>query len=345
MPYDSSHLTLNIIRELNSDYNISDVSHRFLMYGIRDADTDDKYGKLENELSISLNYIESEKALSSYLKDKSNYTILIHGDMFPCIKQSVRTNSSVSWICWGYIPPKGHKFLLSNISFFLRKKVYRKLRNVVCLLSSDKKEFARIYNLTNIMVLPYWGPKGYDVLDKYSIEKHNHKPLNVYLGNSGYNYQSYMDILVKLAKYKGLIKVHVMFQYPDWPDEKELVRKKGLEIFGDDFVLDETMMDIDTYRYYMAQCDVYICGDQSQTGLGAIHLSLYIGTKVFITGNNLDWEKELGSIVFDVDNINNMNFNSFSRELLFDEKEHNKNVVIKLWDQKDNWIDFLLNKC
>lgn len=344
-PYSSIHLTLQLIREFFYDFNITGVSHEFVLYGSRDEDKDAKYNKLEKDLSISLNYVVSEKDISLFLKDKKNYSILIHGDSFPCIKQSVKANNRVSWICWGYIPPKGNKLLLSNISLFLRRRVYKKLKNVVCLLSGDKKELFRLYRLTNLMVLPYSGTKYIEVIDKYNINKSNHKPLNVYIGNSGNNYQSYLDVLPLLSKYKGYIKVHVMFQYPDWPEKKGFVRELGNEIFGDDFVLDETLMDVETYRDYMSQCDVYICGDKSQTGLGAIHFSLSVGTKVFLTGKNLEWEKELGAIVFDVDDLNNMSFTAFSRNLLPEEKVHNRNTVIDLWDQKANWIDFLKNKC
>lgn len=345
MPYGSSHQSLQLIREFKQDFNISGVSHEFVLYGLRDDDKDAKYDKLEKDLSISLNYFDSEKALSLYLKGKKGYSILIHGDSFPCIKQAVGTKNRVSWICWGYIPPKGDKFLLSDISFFLRKRIYHKLKNIVCLLSGDKKELLHLYKLKNLMLLQYCGTKNLEELDKIRVEKHNHQPLNVYIGNSGHNYQSYLELLPLLAKYKGLIKVHVMFQYPDWPDKKELVRNKGYEIFGEDFVLDETLLDLETYHNYMSQCDIYICGDKSQTGLGALHFSLFVGTKVFITGNNLEWEKELGAIVFDIENIKNMSFAAFSRELLHEEKEHNRNVMINLWDQRDNWIDFLKNKC
>lgn len=345
MSYDSVHLTLQLIRDLKQDFNISGISHDFALFGCRNNDKDAKYEELEKELSIGLYYIETEKALSMFLKNKKHYSILIHGDSYTCIKQAVRANNHVSWVCWGYIPKKGKKFILSGISFLLRKHVYKRLKNIVCLLSSDKKELWNNYNLSNLIVLPYWGNNNYDELNKFIDTKYSHKPLNVYVGNSGHNYQSYLKILPLLVKYKGLIKVHVMFQYPDWPEKKELVKKVGCELFGEDFVLDETMMEIENYRDYMSQCDVYICGDKSQTGLGAIHFSLYIGTKVFITGNNLEWEKMLGAYVFDVDDIRNMSFSSFSRELLPVERDHNKDVMVNLWNQNDNWIDFFKNKC
>ncbi len=345
LPYDSVHLALSLIRRFNQEFSFDGISHDFILYGKRDDDKDAKYDKLGEDLSISFTFIESVKALYQYLKRINNYSIIIHGDSFHCIKQSVRTNNHVNWICWGYIPQKGKRFLLSNVSFFLRKRTYQRLRNIVCLLSGDKNEIIRLYKLTNIMVLPYNGAKNDENWEKCRMNKHIHKPLNVYIGNSGYVYQSYLDLLPQLAKYKGFIRVHVMFQYPDWPDKKEIVRALGKELFDDDFILDETMMDMDTYREYMSQCDIYICGDKLQTGLGAIQFSLYVGTKVYISGKNLEWKKELGAIVFDVDNIKNMSFAAFSRELLPAEKEHNKNVMISLWDQRDNWIDFLKNKC
>lgn len=345
LPYNADHLSLQLIREFNQDFDITGVNHEFILYGIRDDDKDEKYNKLEKSLSKSFKYVETENALFQYLKHNNCNSILIHGDSFPCIKQAVKSNKRVNWICWGYIPKKGNKFLLSNISFSLRKRIYQKLNTIVCLLSSDKKELEQLYGGTNSIVLPYSGTKYLGVLDKYCTGKQNHKPLNVYIGNSGHNYQSYLDMLPLLTKYKGLIKVHVMFQYPDWPEKKEVVRKLGYELFGEDFVLDETLMDIETYRFYMSQCDVYICGDKSQTGLGAIHFCLYVGTKVFITGNNLEWEKELGATVFDVDDIRDMSFSAFSRNLFPDEKEHNRNVMVGLWDQRANWIDFLKNKC
>lgn len=142
MLYNSIHITLPLIRDFCQIFDIPGVSHGFILYGSRDEEKDAKYDKLEKDFSICLNYIESEMALSIYLKGKDNYSILIHGDSFPCIKRSVRANNRVSWICWGYIPQKGSIFFLSDISFILRKLIYKRLKtSFVCCLVIKKNYY------------------------------------------------------------------------------------------------------------------------------------------------------------------------------------------------------------
>lgn len=345
MPYSATHLTIPIIREFNNEFAGIGLLQEYVLFGKRDGLKQSKYDAFENEISTHFTYEETEKQLSFFLKKKKQDSIIVHGDSYPCIRQAAESKTRANWICWGYVPPKGYKWIVSNISFFIRKKTYNRLNNIVCLLLGDKNELEKIYDLKNAMVLPYMGIKDTNILDPYIKANSNRKQRIVYVGNSGHNYQSYLNILPILSKYKGQIKVHVMFQYPNWPDKKELVNNLGRELFGDDFVIDETLMDIHSYRTYMSDCDIYICNDMSQTGLGAIHFCAYVGKKIYIAGKNLEWEKELGVNVFNTDDIKDMSFESFSRELTVQEKEYNKEEMKRLWDQKDNWIEFLLNKC
>ena len=113
------------------------------------------------------------------------------------------------------------------------------------------------------------------------------KPV-VFLVNSQYWINSYIDMLPRLHKYKGRIKIQCMLNYPFKKAENyyELV-KLGRSIFGDDFGTNEDYYsDRKDYINYMNSCDIYICSVDKQTGLGAISTCLQLGKKIILKMTN-----------------------------------------------------------
>ena len=79
----------------------------------------------------------------------------------------------------------------------------------------------------------------------------------------------------------------------------------------------------------MNKCDIYICGNEEQTGLGAINVCLQLGKKIFINGKNLKWIKgNYKAVVFDTEEIKNgLSWELFSKGLSMEEKKYNLSSV------------------
>lgn len=53
--------------------------------------------------------------------------------------------------------------------------------------------------------------------------------------------------------------------------------KVGDDLFKSNFYLNTILYSLDEYFQYMNKCDIYICGVDRQTGLGAINACLRLG--------------------------------------------------------------------
>ena len=137
-------------------------------------------------------------------------------------------------------------------------------------------------------------------------KKEKNKKVKVLLGNNTWCLSDYYEILKIISGYKDLIQVNCMFQYPQIleSDKKDFVCY-GKSIFGEDFAIDEKMMQTIEYINYMNQYDIYICSCNNQSGLGAISTCLKLGKKIFISGVNYEWINSQGFKVFHINDLLN----------------------------------------
>lgn len=246
---------------------------------------------------------------------------------------------NVNWVCWGTgaIIRNSRK---SRLIAPLKRILYNKLKTIVTLMDPDRISIINDFNVSpkHIKTIPYSSlsedesPKDIMCKKYANMPKvNNSKPL-VFLGNSPMCLGSYIELVEKLKKYSGKIRILCMMNYSVTKnDQYYKLLEKGKKFYGEDFVIDENFYEGDeNYVAYMNTCDIYICGVERQSGLGAIETCLKLGKKVYITGKNLDWIKtEFDPILFTIDEINgSYPFINFIAPLSSQQKEYNYKCMI-----------------
>ncbi len=328
--------------------NSSQFEHLFIIYG-RNIDRK-KYIDRYIEYDFN-NYIfcgNLYKFMKLVYKFRMN-AIIFHAGSYLQMLIAQLLCKNINWVCWGAGAGKP-KSLKGKIFFCIKKCIYNKFNKIVVLMTPDKLSIESVYNVSadKINVIPYMSSRTKDYSDIYSKLRSEHvygengKYL-ILLGNNNFSKRSYIELIKLLSKYKGKILVQCMLHYSLEKDDTyyELINI-GKEIFGDDFRSNEEFYEFDDYLKYMNKCDIYICGEDKQTGLGAIASCLRLGKKIYLAGYNYDWiTSEYGAKIFHVDEINDkLEFEDFVRDISLEEKDFNYQSIEK---NKDKNI-FLWNK-
>lgn len=260
---------------------------------------------------------------------------------------------NVNWVCWGG-GTSISKSKRSRLGALLKKYMFNNYRSIVTLMEPERKMLIDNFgvNPNKIHTISYASTNVNEtVSDLFCKElssqgsNNSDKPV-VLLGNSHYWISSYIDMLQRLKKYQGKIKVQCMLNYDFEKGEKyNMLISLGKSIFGDDFKTNEEFYSVrKDYINYMNSCDIYICSVEKQTGLGAISTCLRLGKKIYITGNNFEWvRQEYKSIVFPTDIINEkLSFEEFVKPLSLEEKKHNyQNRVCCRERNREKWHNYL----
>ena len=342
-PIFSPHLSIPIIKSFVSLYHTLSVEQSFFIYGTSDDVVREKYRELDDS-NIVYECLSSLSDVVKLVKERKGESFIVHSDAYDILLRLSLMNVKYSWVCWGAIPNINMTSIRSIINRWRWKFTLRRMNTVITLLKNDKDKVNSIYTKTRTVLMPYNNVDQLCFEERF--QKHYfHTPTKVLVGNNGHCYNSYLQVLQILKKFSGQIEIHVMFQYPNNQEHKNNLRKIGNDIFGSNcFYVDDQMMNRENYYAYISDFDIYICHDLSQTGLGAIYNSSYFGKKLFLNGSNLAWLQYLGAKVYPTSKISDMSFEEFCKSLTEEEKLNNKNRILKLWNQKESWAEFLLNK-
>ncbi len=333
-----------------------DAEHFFILYGKGEKMYKQMYVELYSQLGFD-NYVfcETYWQLLKQLYHFRKSALLFHAGSY-CWHLSallLRCNN-VNWVCWGG-GTSTSKNRLFPMGVLLKKYLFNSFHSIVTLMEPERKEIVQNFgvNPLKIHTIPYTSfnenVSEANLYCKQLMLKHHSDKTNkpvVLLGNSHYWINSYIDMLPRLSKYKGKIRVQCMLNYPFEKTENyyELVRLGGA-LFGDDFRTNEDYYrDRKDYIDYMNSCDIYICSVEKQTGLGAISTCLQLGKKIFLKGNNLEWVRnEYKSIVFPVDVIDEqLSYDMFVKPLSMEEKEHNyQNKINCNNNNREKWHLYL----
>ena len=127
-------------------------------------------------------------------------------------------------------------------------------------------------------------------------------------------------------------------------DRYNLLVKLGQEYYGGKFSTIENFMTQNEYLDFLKGYDIYICGELRQTGLGAINRALRLGIKVYLNGNNLEWFKQLGCVVYSTSQIPQQSFDLFEAPLSIDERITNYNCITTFLDESETlnkWVNYI----
>lgn len=343
-------LNLRIIKSIEKvSKEDKSIENHYILYGNCGDTILNKYQILFETLKVK-KYFYSKNiwSLFKFIFKYRNAVFIAHGMTYECLAVLTTVSSNVNWICWGAGAQINKHNIKSRLFTPVKKIIYARMKTINVLMTGDKKTLERDFHLKNIEILPYYDSEADEIKQwcesqiKNNLDKEN--KTRVLLGNSANNIRYYFELLDRLQKFKGKIKVNCMIQYP--VVDRYIVSKllnKGRDLFGLDFALDTEVMEYANYLKYINSYDIYICGNKTQSGLGAISTCLRLGKKIYIAGKNLQWIQSLGYVVYDAEQLDIESDNSFLNDLPQERKEINFNLSYKLINEvKNQWLEYLL---
>lgn len=270
--------------------------------------------------------------------------IILHGDSYIRMLYFYKKKyKNVHWVCWGS-GTKINKSLKSYFSAILKKKIYKFFKSIITLNEVDHIELQRNFKLSKIHTIPYLGSlHNMQNFKKENLQSTKSNNL-VYIGNNSSCLPSYPEMIRKLAQFSPAVGVQCMLNYDLVEDEFYTnLKNEAVLLFGDKFRMNTEFYELQDYPDYMNKCDIYICNVDRQSGLAAIYITLVLGKKLFLRGNNYNFIKSLGCIIYNVDEIEKMSSEDFLSPLALSSKEINFDIIMEYLDDNNiirKWNNF-----
>ena len=257
--------------------------------------------------------------------------LIIHGEL-SYYSESLLTYISKNvkhydWFCHGstYLIclPKNQNFI-------------RNVRKIICLMQPDEEFVKKECPQTKTQVLSY-------MVIKQSVMVNDTKSRKILLGNNSYRIDEYKKLFPILQSLNAPVTFMIPYGYIQ--EKVESFKKDASRALSNV----EYWTDVVSYEEYkkrIAAYKVYMCPAIGQSGLGAINACFFAGVKVYIAGNNYEFEKQNGYIV---NNISELQNQTIEEILQYDEtdRQYNMELVQKLYDeteQSKNWHNYLLEQ-
>ena len=343
------HLNKTLIKAMHKvSSNISEISPYFLIYGSFNEMEVRKHIELFKQSRITnYDFAYNPKMLYQFAIKNRQHSFLLHGTTYACMCILAFAGVKLNWVCWGAGASINKRNWKSILFTPIKILIYHRFYNITTLMVGDKITLEHDYWLKGVEVLPYYPYTTVHFKDRLIMlnktDMHKTK-LAVLLGNSANCIDSYYELFDKLSRFKGLITINCMMQYPQI-DKRTLsdLRNRGEEIFGkDSFFCDTEMLETEAYFAYMSKFDIYVCGRLGQSGLGAANTSIILGKKVFLTGKNLQWMRSRGLFVYDLNDIENGSDSDFFTLLTEEQKKFNfESQFAGIEEIMDRWIQYL----
>lgn len=340
------HLSPNIIDAILS---CSIKKHYFLLVGDDDTNWD-----VYSEIFLKYNFkkfIFSKLLSELFISVPKEAPILLHGDSYKWMIYLIfKQFRNINWICWGS-GTKLNRTVKSYLSYPIKYLIYHRLSSIVTLMTPDRESLVDCFRLKKIETISYYGKRNTTLdswIENARPKKETKQYVSIYLGNNTTCIKSYISIiktyLNRFSNKKIVIRCMLHYDLDKNQTYYNLI-KTGKEIFQEQFHLDTDLYNIDEYFQYMNKCDVYICGVDRQTGLGAINACLRLGKKMYLSGNNYNWVTSFGAKVFHIEDLEHTSFENFIAPLSDVEKEYNNTIAINMSQNNvaDLWEQYYAN--
>ena len=324
------------------------IKQHFVIVGDKETNTssfEEWFGSMNcREFTITHGKLDFFRKMRLYREN----AILMHGeDYYRFILVILSGCKHINWVCWGSGASVNNNWK-SRMSQPIKTLIYKKFQSIVTLMDGDCKSIMESFNVpsSKMFIIPYltYSSIRHEELSlKLLKDSKNMVGKHVFLlGNNPGNIDYYILLIKQLCSFRGKIEIHCMLNYALTKNKKydDLIIL-GQKCFGDDFHSDEKLYNSDEYIEYMNKCDIYMCGNPSQTGLGAIQTCMLLGKKIYLTGKNYEWlTNHYGAKVFKINDWNNLD--DIIRPMTETDLWYNRNIIIKSWEtSKSQWTDYL----
>lgn len=341
-PAHMPHLSVQLIRTFYTQFQ--SIPQRFIVYG--ESSDFGPYGVLNGLNSIEMVFVDNVSSFKSLL-NKSD-SILLHS-LTPscCIYFSSHFYKNVTVVCWGSgIKLKTIKnYLLYPLKFYL----YHSFKGMITLMEPDMHYLKKTYFVKDVVNQPYIGEREL-ALDEY-VKKDARIRISetpvVYVGNNSSCINSFITLASEyLSTICQTVDLQFMFHYDVRYDDPLFVTLNSIcKKTYIKYTFNTQTLSLNDYIGYIDCCDIYICGEDRQTGLAAIYTALRLGKKLYLNGNNYEWVKKIGCYAHHISELLNETRDSFLEP---DSNEIRDNNISKITDfesfnkKKDSWSRILL---
>lgn len=333
----SFFIVAGVTAETKSLYEDVFTSFQFNRYQIVMGDNIiTEYSLLQRCLVDRKLMYNSDKELIRYMKGLPKTTsFLVHGLTSRWLNVQLRMQGfkNINWVCWGFWYYNNSRTLRAFITNSFDHLNYSLYKNIICLMPQDIEDIKnQLKSRAVFFHIPYPGINR--ELAEYALKNqvNRHAGIKVLLGNSGHSIKQYDSFLRSLRKIGGHYKITCMVSYG--ADENQIETfKSAYKVFleREELLLLTTMLSKQDYALMLNSFDVYVSPVDSQTGLAAIYLSMALGKKIYLQGNNYEYVKQLGAVVYHTREFES----DMENERFFlneKEKEVNKMIVAELLD-------------
>ncbi|MEE2699802.1 MAG: TDP-N-acetylfucosamine:lipid II N-acetylfucosaminyltransferase [Bacteroidota bacterium] len=155
---------------------------------------------------------------------------------------------------------------------------------------------------------------------------------SILIGNSATPTNNHLDVFDIIKSTNKRLLVPLNYGALGYRRYRRNIIVQGKRLFGDRFTPLTTYLPKTEYDDLLLSCNTAIMYHIRQQALGNIFNALFMGMRVFLNSKSLTYKylKEEGVIVFDLEK----HYNLLGVELDEDEKENNRNVVLRLGSRR-----------
>lgn len=157
--------------------------------------------------------------------------------------------------------------------------------------------------------------------------------VQIWLGNSDTTPNNHLDAMEMLARFKQQdIAITCPLNYGNVA-YADFISAKGEKVFGAKWRSIRNMLPLPEYLKAQEDADVVIMNHNRSQGSGNIIAFLKMGKKLYLKKQSSIYAllKEKGMKIFDVDDLNHLSFEEFSRPLTWEESVHNSRLISDLF--------------
>ena len=303
----------------------------------------------------SLDWKSIDKVLIHYLDPQKMNFVLSHP----------LKDKTIIWMMWGgdiynkYLYKLGFKLYASgnsslNIDEF-KNKSFKRLRKLKQILLSPYYFYLQKWFMKNKIDYIVTSDTELDLIKKYVVFKRlksnlqfSYYPIEdvlgrlkdchakgnkIIIGNSCSFSNNHEYVLEQIKKINlSSFEIVVPLNYGVNVEYKDIVAKKYRATLNATIL--EEFLPLDEYNRLMSQAVTCIYGNFRQEAWGNILIGLYLGSKIYLSGQNplLEQCRRYGFVVFELEDIQR----TFANILSDDDKEHNRMLALSLFSSKKN---------
>lgn len=233
-----------------------------------------------------------------------------------------------------------------RLTRFVSPLSFKLLHHMFVLMSPEIAFYKKWVPEEKLTTLPYWSetPFIFDGFVSYNSDRDGERLKSVIIGNSAWLLDQYDYILERMPAHDWDRIVCMLNYGQEWEKAKiDAFVEKWKRKFGDAFFAWRDRVPLDEYKKIMSGSPYYVCLHRTQVGLGAINNCVQSGKTIFIAGDNYEWCKEMGILVFNTDDLKDFSFESLYKcHLSREQQEKNAQALKDYYTKvvnKDVWFE------